>query len=94
MIVVDAGFPDALDCFRNDATCMQHRVDVDLGLGCEPGDCRAADVVDIVDAVAKQRQNSAAFGSEFGRPGRIVVDNFDRSHAARLPDIPGDGNLR
>ena len=78
MIVVGAGRPDTLDRFWNEAVGAQHRVDVDLGLGREARDRRAADVVDVVHEIAEQRQKPVALGGEQRRPCRIVVDNLDR----------------
>ena len=81
MIIVGAGIPDTLDRFRNKAVGAQHSVHVDLRLGREARNRRAADMVDVVHEIAEQRPKLVAFGGEPCRPRWIVVDNFDGSHA-------------
>ena len=65
---VAAGGLHPLDRLGKKIAGAQDGVDVDLGLGREAGHRGAADVVDVFDKIADQRQNAGAFRQESRRP--------------------------
>ena len=54
MVIPQSGGLDAFDTLGNETIGAQDRVDIDLRLGREPGDRRAADMVDVVKKITKQ----------------------------------------